>query len=440
MNKVKSVEVGSIAEEVEIQPGDQLISVNGHKIEDIIDFMFLMAETNVVLEVEKYDGELWEIEIDKDPDEDLGITFENPIIDEAKRCSNNCVFCFIDQLPQGMRETLYFKDDDSRLSFLQGNFVTLTNMSEEKIKRIVDYKISPINVSVHTTNPDLRVKMLGNRFAGKIMDQLKNLTSHGIVVNAQIVLCPGYNDGPELEKTIRDLETLGENLNSVAVVPIGLTKHRDNLPVMEAFERQSAQGVVDQIENLQKEIYLKRKSNFVFIADEFYIKADRDFPSYESYEGFLQFEDGVGMLRKLIDEVKWVVEAPKAEMSPDFKRRVAIVTGRAAGPFIKTLARDLENAFEGLIIDVFEVINDFFGHRITVSGLLTGKDIMAQVDLDEDVECILMPINMFRADETVMLDDIYVSDIEAYFNKPVVIVDTPGKAFVDAIVYGGKNE
>ena len=443
MNKIKSVDVGSIAEEVEIEAGDQLISVNGHNIEDIIDFMYLMAETYVVLEIEKPDGEIWEIEIDKEPEEELGIVFENPIIDEAKRCSNNCVFCFIDQLPKGMRETLYFKDDDSRLSFLQGNFVTLTNMSDAKLKRIIDYRISPINVSVHTTNPELRIKMLGNRYAGKIMGQLKELTENGIVVNAQIVLCPGYNDGNALTQTILDLETLGENLHSVAVVPIGLTDHREGLAVVNPFEKSSAERVVDQVESLQNEMMKRRKSHFVFLADEFYIKAERDFPSYDSYEGFLQYEDGVGMLRKLIDEVRETLlkyQKKKGFAEKLKPRKVVIITGTAAGPYIEMLSREIEGIFNQIVIEVHPIVNYYFGSKITVSGLITGRDIKSQLKVKEDVDQLLMPVNMFRSGETVLLDDIECNMLESFFKKSILIVDTPGKAFVDAILNGGINE
>jgi putative radical SAM enzyme (TIGR03279 family) len=440
MHIIKEVLKDSIAEEVEIEAGDALLSVNGQKIEDIIDYIFLLEESYVELEIQKKSGEIWIAEIDKEPEEELGIIFENPIIDEAKRCQNNCVFCFIDQLPKGMRETLYFKDDDSRLSFLQGNFVTLTNMSEAKLERIVRYRISPINVSVHTTDPELRVKMLGNRFAGKIMQQLKYLTEHGIVVNAQVVLCPGYNDGEKLVQTIRDLEKLGEHLNSVAVVPIGLSNHRQGLTSMRGFTSEESANVVKTVAAIQTEMLESRGSRFVFLADEFYILSGCPLPPYEAYEGFLQYEDGVGMLRKLMDEVHDFIDLHGRERASAYQRNVVIVTGTAAGPFIKALANELMTLYKGIQIRVVSVINEFFGERITVSGLVTGKDIMAQVDVHQETDAVLLPINMLRSGETVLLDDITVEMLEAHFNKPVRIVDISGRDFVDAIINGGNHE
>jgi len=437
MNRIKEVLAGSIAEEIEIEVGDSLLSVNGNPIVDIIDYMFLFEEEEVVIEVQKSSGDIWEIEIEKDADEPLGVVFENAIIDEAKRCQNNCLFCFVDQLPSGMRESLYFKDDDSRLSFLQGNFVTLTNLDDVKLRRIIDYRISPINVSVHTTNPDLRVRMLGNRFAGKIMAQLKLLTENRIVVNAQIVLCPGYNDGDALQDTLNDLQSLGEYLNSVAVVPIGLTKHRDHLPVMRGFDQKHALDVVKQIERYQEMMLKKRDSRFVFLADEFYIKAQTDFPSFESYEGFLQYEDGVGMMRKLIYEVRQYLDT---HQSKNVTRHVVIVTGTISGPFIKELAVAIMAHYPLLSITVVPIVNHFFGENITVSGLVTGQDIISQLDVDDDVDAILIPRNMLRSGENVLLDDITCEAISAHFNKELIVVDEGGSDFVEAIINGGNHE
>ncbi|MBS7527547.1 DUF512 domain-containing protein [Fusibacter paucivorans] len=440
MHIIKEVLKDSIAEEVEIEAGDTLLSVNGQKIEDIIDYIFLLEESYVELEIQKKSGEIWVVEIDKEPEEELGIVFENPIIDEAKRCQNNCVFCFVDQLPKGMRETLYFKDDDSRLSFLQGNFVTLTNMSEEKLERIVRYRISPINVSVHTTDPDLRIRMLGNRFAGKIMQQLQYLTENGIVVNAQVVLCPDYNDGEKLVQTIRDLDGLGENLNSVAVVPIGLSNHRQGLTPMRGFTSEEAINVVKTVAAIQTEMLASRGSQFVFLADEFYILSEYPLPPYEAYEGFLQYEDGVGMLRKLIDEVRDDIDL-RVDKSPlGSSRNVVIVTGTAAWPFIEQLASEIMAVFKGIQVRVVPVVNEFFGERITVSGLITGKDIMTQVDVHQEADAVLLPINMLRSGETVLLDDITVEMLETHFKKPVQIVDISGRDFVDAIINGGNHE
>ena len=310
MNQIKTVEPGSIAEELEIEVGDQLISINQQPVVDIIDYMFLSNDEFVEIEIEKSNGEIWTLDIEKEYDEPIGITFENPIIDDAKRCTNNCVFCFIDQLPKGMRPSLYFKDDDSRLSFLQGNFVTLTNLKEPDIERIIRYRISPINVSVHTTDPELRKKMLGNRFAGNIMERLKKLVDGGIVVNAQIVLCPGYNDGDALDKTLTDLMTLHPNLNSVAIVPIGLTNHRQGLIQMEGFVQKNAAETINRVHAFQSKAYKKLKTRFAFLADEFYIQAILPFPEDNAYESYIQLEDGIGMIRKLTTEIEEFLKKP----------------------------------------------------------------------------------------------------------------------------------
>lgn len=361
---------GSIAEELEIESGDILLSINNKKVVDIIDLMYLTNDEFIVVEIQKKDGEIWDLEIDKEFDEELGIEFENPIIDDATRCSNNCVFCFIDQLPKNMRSTLYFKDDDSRLSFLQGNFVTLTNLNEDKFNRIIEYRISPINVSVHTTNPELRVKMLGNRFAGNIMERLEKLTSNGIVVNAQIVLCPGYNDGDELKRTLGDLITLGSNLQSVAIVPIGLTKHRQGLMEMQGFDQITSKQVIDIVHPFQEIALKKIGTRFAFLADEFYLLSGVPFPPYEAYEAFIQHEDGVGMIRKLDHEVREILGSNGYRL--ETHRRVLIVTGVAAHPYLESLADAIMAEIPTVKIEVKKIENDFFGERITVAGLVTG--------------------------------------------------------------------
>ena len=436
MNKIKKVLPGSIAEELEIESGDILLSINNKKVVDIIDLMYLTNDEFIVVEIQKKDGEIWDLEIDKEFDEELGIEFENPIIDDATRCSNNCVFCFIDQLPKNMRSTLYFKDDDSRLSFLQGNFVTLTNLNEDKFNRIIEYRISPINVSVHTTNPELRVKMLGNRFAGNIMERLEKLTSNGIVVNAQIVLCPGYNDGEELRRTLDDLVTLGANLQSVAIVPIGLTKHRQGLIEMQGFNQVTSKQVIDIVHPFQERALKKIGTRFAFLADEFYLLSGVPFPPYEAYESFIQHEDGIGMIRKLDHEVREILGSK--HYSLETHRQVLIVTGVAAYPYLKSLASAMMAEFPNLEIEVKKIENDFFGERITVAGLVTGTDIKKQVLNAENCDAILLPVSMFRADEDVMLDDCSITDLETHYRKPVVKVGEMGIDFVESILYGGK--
>ena len=302
-NLVSKVYKGSIAEEIGIEVGDVLLSVNGERVEDIIQYKFLISDEYIELEIQKINGRVYLYEIEKDYDEELGIEFTNPIIDKAKSCRNKCVFCFIDQLPEGMRETLYFKDDDSRLSFLQGNFVTLTNMSEDDINNIIKYRISPINISVHTTNPELRRKMINNKFAGKLMDTMRRLAEAGIEMNAQIVLCPGYNDKKELERTLEDLASLRPYVHSAAIVPVGITRYRDNLAKLEIFDEKSASETIDQIHKLQEKYLEELGTRFAFLSDEFYIIAKRPLLKYDEYEGFLQFEDGVGMIRKMGTEV-----------------------------------------------------------------------------------------------------------------------------------------
>lgn len=436
MNRITKVADHSIASEMEIEVGDLLLSINGKAVEDIIDFMYLTQDDFIVLEVQKADGEIWDLEIEKDYDEPLGIEFENPIMDCAKSCSNKCVFCFIDQLPKGMRESLYFKDDDSRLSFLQGNFVTLTNLKEKDIDRIIDYRISPINVSVHTTNPDLRVKMLHNRFAGDIMKRLKKLTENGIEVNAQVVMCPNYNDREELDRTLEDLIGLYPGLNSVAVVPIGKTKHREGLIEMASVDTVVAVDTVKRVHAFQERALKAIETRFVFLADEFYIKANLPFPEHDAYEGYLQFEDGVGMVRclehQLLEALKHPNEKPK-------NKRVAILTGVAAYPSILKMTEQVCAVYPELKVDVFEVVNAFFGEEITVVGLLTGQDIM-RVSIHEETDAILLSEAVFRADDTVLLDDVSIEELEKHFGKPVVKVENNGARFLSCLLYGGKNE
>lgn len=432
-NKVVKIENGSLAEEVEIEVGDRLISINENKIEDVIDYMFLMADENVLIEVEKKNGEIWEVEIEKDFDEDLGVEFENPILDSAKSCKNGCVFCFIDQLPKGMRESLYFKDDDSRLSFLQGNFVTLTNLSDKDIERIISYQISPINVSVHTTNSKLRCEMLNNRFAGNIMERLEQLTSNNILVNAQIVLCPGYNDKEQLDKTIKDLSKLNKNLNSVAVVPIGLTKFRDGLEKIEAFDKDASYNLIKQVESMQEEYLKSRDTRFVFIGDEFYVNSKYKIPKSESYEGYENLEDGIGLLRYLMDSVEEYLSS-LTDLKIGSPRKVTILTGCAAYEYILEMVDGIETKFPEISVNVVAIKNNFFGEKITITGLLTGKDIIEQskyVDLGDEV---LLSEAMFRTNDTVLLDDYDIIDIEDELKTKVSKVKVDGKDFVDRIL------
>lgn len=430
---IQSVEPGSIAQEMEIAAGDRLIAIDGEIIEDIFDYQFLIQNEYLEVLVEKADGEEWLLEIDKEYEEDLGIVFENGLMDDYRSCHNRCIFCFIDQMPKGMRETLYFKDDDSRLSFLQGNYVTLTNMSDHDIDRIIRYHLAPINISFQTTNPELRCKMLHNRFAGEALQKVDRLFAAGIEMNGQIVLCKGVNDGEELERSIRDMARYLPHLVSVSVVPVGLSKYREGLYPLEPFTRQDAEEVLDRIEGWQRKLYAEHGLHFIHASDEWYLLAGRELPQAERYDGYLQLENGVGMLRLLSDEFEEALqELDEKEIA---EKTVSLATGRLAGPSIKQMAQKLEAKVKGLHIQVFEITNDFFGELITVSGLLTGQDIQAQLLGRKLGEKLLLPQNVLRSGETVFLDDMTVADLEKALQVPVDIVKSSGRDLVECILH-----
>ena len=413
-NIIKKVDLGSIAEEVGIEVNDVLLSINGTPIDDIIDYKFLAADEEVLLEIEKPDGEVWEYEIEKEYGENLGLEFEGGIMDKAKSCSNKCMFCFIDQLPKGMRNSLYSKDDDSRLSFLQGNFVTLTNMKDEDIDRIIRYKISPINISVHTTNPELRVKMLKNRFAGAIMDRLKKLRDAEIEMHAQIVCIPNVNNGEELRKTVLDLYELHPFVKNVAVVPIGVTKFRENLPYVDTFTKETSKNEIMMIQDLQKRFIEETGAPFVRLSDEFYIVAGLDVPNEEFYSEYEQLEDGVGMIRYYREVVQRSVEF----LDENSKGSFSMVTGELAYDEIKRSAELIMKHNPNIQIDVYKITNNFFGNTITVAGLLTGTDIIDQLKGKIKTDYLIMPSNMFRKGyelapaDMIMLDDLRIEDVE----------------------------
>ena len=428
---VKGIVPGSIADELGIEPGDRLLSVNGHEIEDIFDYQFYTEDEELLLLIEKEDGEQWELEIEKDADEALGMEFGEGLMDEYRSCRNKCIFCFIDQMPEGMRDTLYFKDDDSRLSFLQGNYVTLTNMSGHDIERIIRYRLEPINISFQTTNPDLRCRMLHNRFAGDALKKVDMLYQGGIEMNGQIVLCKGVNDGEELERSIRDLTAYLPLLRSVSVVPVGLTKFRDGLYPLEPFTKDEAKQVLETIHRWQEKIYAGYGVHFIHAGDEWYLLAEEEIPNEERYDGYLQLENGVGMLRLLLDEFE---EAFNKIAGDSRKRELSIATGRLAYPYLEKMARKMEQKFPGLCIHVYAVRNDFFGERITVSGLVTAQDIIAQLKGRNLGERLLIPCNMLKADEDVFLDDYTVSQVSDALQVPLVIVKSSGQDLVDAIL------
>ena len=428
---VKDVLPGSIAQELGIETGDKLLSVNGHEIQDIFDFQYYVEDEEIVLLIEKADGEQWEMEIEKDADEQLGIEFEQGLMDEYRSCCNKCIFCFIDQMPPGMRDTLYFKDDDSRLSFLQGNYVTLTNMSSHDIERIIRYRLEPINISFQTMNSELRCRMLHNRFAGEALKKADMLYQGGIEMNGQIVLCKGINDGAELEHSIRELTRYLPLLKSVSVVPVGLTKYRDGLYPLEPFTKKDAEEVLGIIHRWQEKLYREHDTHFIHAGDEWYLLADEAVPEKERYDGYLQLENGVGMLRLLFEEFQDAYEALPGDAE---KREVSIATGKLAYPYISELAGRLIEKYPETKIHVYAIRNDFFGERITVSGLVTGQDLLAQLEGRELGNALLIPCNMLKADEDVFLDDITVEQLSDALQVPAVIVKSSGQDLISAIL------
>ncbi|MBQ2985861.1 MAG: DUF512 domain-containing protein [Tyzzerella sp.] len=428
---IKEIETGCIAEELGIEPGDKLISINDNTIEDVFDYHYLVNDEELVVLIEKANGEEWELEIEKDYDEDLGIIFEQGLMDEYRSCRNKCIFCFIDQMPKGMRETLYFKDDDSRLSFLQGNYITLTNMSDHDVERMIQYHLEPINISFQTTNPELRCKMLHNRFAGEALKKVDKLYEAGIHMNGQIVLCKGVNDGEELERSIRDLTNYLPYLQSVSVVPVGLTKYRDGLYPLEPFTKEDAIKVLEIIENWQKKIYDEHGLHFIHAGDEWYILAEREMPEEERYDGYLQLENGVGMLRLLIDEFD---EAFSDIEGDDRKREISIATGKLAYPYLQQMIEKLQVKFPNIKVHLYWIRNEFFGETITVSGLITGQDLMAQLKDKQLGSKLLLPCNLLRDGEEVFLDDVTLTQVKESLQVDIDIVKSSGWDLLERIL------
>ena len=430
---IKAVEPGSIAEELELVPGDVLVSVNGQPVGDVLDYHYLINEEYLEILVRKADGEEWELEIEKEYEEDLGIEFENGLMDDYRSCSNKCIFCFIDQLPKGMRKTLYFKDDDSRLSFLQGNYVTLTNMSDADVERIITYRLEPVNISFQTMNPELRCRMLQNRFAGDALKKAQRFYEAGIVMNGQIVLCKGINDGAELESSIEKLSRYLPYLQSVSVVPVGLTEHREGLYPLEPFTREDAQKVLEQIHRWQDRLYREQGTHFIHAGDEWYLLAGQDLPKAENYDVYLQLENGVGMVRLFREELAEAL-AERRNDEPAAARKVTIATGMLAAPILQEAADQIEAVYPGIKLQVIPVENHFFGERITVAGLLTGQDLKSQLSGWELGEELLLTENMFRDGEEVFLDDMTAEELSGALQVPVTIVKSDGKAFLEAVL------
>lgn len=426
---VKNILKGSIADEAGIEVGDILLAINGNEIEDIIEYKFLICDENIDLKVKKQNGEEWDIEIEKELYDDIGIEFDDPSMKSPKRCHNKCIFCFIDQLPQGMRGSLYIKDDDSRLSFLQGNFITLTNMSDDDINRIIKYNISPINVSVHTTNPELRIRMLNNKKAGNIKERLKKLAGGGININCQIVLCPGINDGDELKKTLNDLYEFYPKISNVAIVPVGITKYRKNLFEMKGYDRELSKQLIDFIESLQKEFENKTGEPFARLADEFYLIAEEDFPPYDHYGDFAQLEDGIGMARYFEYSVETALRYSKLDGKG---KKFALITGTMIYNFMKQISSRIEKKLN-IKLSVYPVENDFFGKTINVTGLLTGRDIISQLRGVIREDTAFIPKNVLKADEDVLLDDIRVDDIERELDIKLIKCEYTGEDFIEKV-------
>ena len=422
---------GSIAQELGLAPGDLLLRINEKEIEDIFDYHYLCNEEYLTVEIERADGELWELEIEKEYEEDLGIEWEKGLMDEYRSCHNKCIFCFIDQMPPGMRETLYFKDDDSRLSFLQGNYVTLTNMKDHDIQRIIDYKLGPINISVQTTNPQLRCKMLNNRFAGEALKRMDQLYEAGIPMNGQIVLCKGVNDGEELRRSIQDLTRYLPVMESVSVVPVGLSRFREGLYPLEPFTKEEAGAVIDTIEAWQEVCYQEHGLHFIHATDEWYLLAGRPLPEEERYDGYLQLENGVGMLRLLEEEFAQAME----QKFPSVKKgTVTIATGYLAAPTMEGLAKRFMDQYPQRCVRVCPIENRFFGEQITVSGLLTGQDLAEQLAGQALGDRLLLPCNLLRSGEDVFLDDMTLTELKNTLQVPIDIVESNGKHLIECLL------
>ncbi len=430
MVKITSVSPKSRADRAGVLAGDTLVAINGRTVTDVLDYRFFLTDDSVCLSLLR-DGVPYEVTITKRKYDDIGLDFETPLMDKKHTCENKCIFCFIDQLPRGMRETLYFKDDDSRLSFLHGNFITMTNLRPSDIDRIIEMHISPVNVSVHTTNPELRVKMMHNKRAGEVLDYLPRLADAGIRLCGQIVLCRGINDGEELDRSMHDLCALGDAMESVSVVPAGLTKYRDKLYPLTAYTPEEAAAVVRQVEAFADTCLAAYGSRKFFCADELYLKAGLPLPGEDYYEGYAQFENGVGMITSLMTEFESELPFLGKYLS-DYHppRRVSVATGVAAYPTVRAMAARLEAMVEGLEIQVYEIVNRFFGESVTVAGLLTGGDMAEQLSGHDLGDELIIPENTLRADEAMFLDDMTPEELSEKLGVLLRAGKNDGAAFI----------
>ena len=412
-----------------MQVGDTIVSINGNDILDVLDYKFFAYERKLDVCLQRPDGTRYSIEVKKNEGGDLGLDFESYLMDAPRACSNACVFCFIDQLPRGMRKTMYFKDDDARLSFLLGNYITLTNLSDREVERIIALRVSPINVSVHTMNPELRCKMLRNPKAGQSIEVMRRFAKAGIVMNCQIVCCPGLNDGEELLYTMRELEALWPSVHSVSVVPVGLTRFRERLYPLIPFTKEHAGETLDLVEGFAETCRRKHGSRIFFCGDELYIKARRDLPPDEYYEEYTQLENGVGTLRLLETEFKSAVKLADEPDGIDF----AIAAGVSAAPYLDRLLQYAKTFFPGLKGHVYAIENDFFGRSINVTGLITGGDLIRQLKDKELGGRLLISQNMLRRREMDFLDDVTIEEASAALGVPIYPVESDGFALCDAM-------
>ena len=434
MVRIAYVQKNSRADKAGIKACDDLISINGREIGDVLDYRFFLAEESVVLKISR-EGNEYEVVIKKRQYDDIGLDFDTPLMDKKHSCENKCIFCFIDQLPRGMRETLYFKDDDSRLSFLHGNYITLTNLHDKDIDRIIEMHISPVNISVHTTNPELRVKMMHNKRAGEVLSYIRRLADAGISLCGQIVLCKGINDGEELDRSMRDLAEYFPAMQSVSIVPAGLTKYRDKLYPLEQFTKEEAAAVIRQVDEFADTLAQNNGCRMFYCADELYLKAELPLPREDYYDGYPQIENGVGMitstLSEFYDELDYADEYVSRCKLP---RTVSIATGVAAYDTMKAMALKLEETFRGLRVHVYKIINNFFGDSITVSGLLTGYDISEQLKGAELGDLLLFPENALRADGDLFLDDMSPEELSDKLGVPVASGHNDGAEFIKDVL------
>ncbi len=433
MVTITAVERASLSEKHGILPGDILISINGHDIRDVLDYRFRLYEEKITLKIHR-GAELFDVTIKKSEYGDIGLGFETYLMDKKQSCKNKCVFCFIDQLPCGMRESLYFKDDDSRLSFLMGNYITLTNLTDEDVERIIEMKTSPINISVHTTDPELRVKMMKNKRAGEVLDYMRRFAEAGISLNCQIVLCKGINDGENLLRSMRDLTALTPNLLGVSIVPAGITDHRDGLHPLEPFTSEESAAVIDMVDSFADECMEKYGSRLFFCSDEMYLSCGRELPGEDYYEGYPQLENGVGMIRLLQTEFDTELDFLE-DYDLTKPRNVSVATGFAAYDFIKSLADELMRRVPTLKITVHRIRNDFFGKNITVAGLVTGKDLLAQLGGKPLGDRLVIPSVMLRAEGDMFLDSMTVEELSDSLGVTITPSDSSGTDFVSKILY-----